>query len=330
MSDLAKLAGVSKATVSRALNGSELINFETRNRIQLLAKQHNYRINTRARNFRLKEILTIAVVIPSAYDAKWQISDPFFLELLGSISVSLMEKGHNVLLSGLDLNNPDVNQGGLVKINCDGIIVIGQSDLHEQLNSFVDGYTPVVVWGAKLPDQHYCTVGGDNLRGGLLATQHLIDRGCSSIAFVGDRSVPEGKLRYEGYLQALTYAGFEANPKLEIAIGAQKDDGYQAVLKLLSRGVKFDGVFCISDALAMAAISALDEHGFAIPEDVAVVGYDDISLTRYYTPSITSIHQDREIGGRLLVEKLLQIIDHQDVESFILPTNLVVRNSSKQ
>jgi DNA-binding LacI/PurR family transcriptional regulator len=315
--------------VSRALQNSELINIETREMIQRLAKLHNYRLNTQARNFRLKESLTIAVLIPSAENAKWQISDPFFLELLGSISVSLMEKGHDMLLSGLNLHQEDASTG-LGKINCDGIIVIGQADIHERLNLMVQTYEPMVVWGAQLVGQHYCTVGGDNLLGGRLATQHLIGQGCQRIAVIGDHKTPEGMLRYQGYQQALAEAGLAIDSGLMMVTEGQKDAGYQATLRLLSSGVTFDAIFALSDAIAMKAIYALDANGLSVPTDIAVVGYDDISLTRYYTPSITSIHQDREIGGRLLVEKLLQIIDGKTVSSVILPTNLVIRNSTKK
>ncbi|HOY23741.1 MAG TPA: LacI family DNA-binding transcriptional regulator [Cellvibrio sp.] len=328
MSDLARMAGVSKSTVSRALQNSELINVETREMIQRLAKLHNYRLNTQARNFRLKESLTIAVLIPSAENAKWQISDPFFLELLGSISVSLMEKGHDMLLSGLNLHEEDSSGIGLSKINCDGIIVIGQADIHQRLNHMAQTYEPMVVWGAQLDGQHYCTVGGDNLLGGRLATQHLIEQGCRRIAVIGDHNTPEAMLRYQGYERALVNAGLAIDPRLLIVTEGQKDAGYQATLRLLASGVEFDAIFALSDAIAMKAINALDTYGLSVPADIAVVGYDDISLTRYYTPSITSVHQDREIGGRLLVEKLLQILDGHQVSSVILPTNLVVRNST--
>lgn len=328
MSDLAKMAGVSKSTVSRALQNSELINVETREMIQRLAKLHNYRLNAQARNFRLKESLTIAVLIPSAENAKWQISDPFFLELLGSISVSLMEKGHDMLLSGLNLHQE--TSSGLSKINCDGIIVIGQADIHQRLNQMAKTYEPMVVWGAQLEGQSYCSVGGDNLLGGRLATQHLIEQGCRKIAVIGDYKTPEGMLRFQGYEQALMRAGIKQNESLVMMTEGQKDAGFLATQRLIASGVEFDAIFALSDAIAMKAINALDSNGFAVPANIAVVGYDDIALTRYYTPAITSVHQDREIGGRMLVEKLLKIIDGQDVRSSILPTNLVVRNSSQK
>jgi len=328
MSDLAKMAGVSKSTVSRALQNSELINIETREMIQRLAKLHNYRLNTQARNFRLKESLTIAVLIPSAENAKWQISDPFFLELLGSISESLMEKGHDMLLSGLNLHHETSN--GLSKINGDGIIVIGQSDIHERLNQMGRTYDPMVVWGAQMEGQSYCSVGGDNLLGGRLATQHLIEQGCRKIAVIGDYKTPEGMLRLHGYEQALLQAGIEKNADLIMMTEGEKDAGYLAAQRLIASGVTFDAIFALSDAIAMKAINALDANGFSVPANIAVVGYDDIALTRYYTPSITSVHQDREIGGRLLVEKLLQIIEGKNVKSSILSTNLIERNSSNK
>lgn len=330
MTDLARMAGVSKSTVSRALQNSELVNLETREKIQALAKEHNYRLNTQARNFRLKESLTIGVVIPSAENARWQITDPFFLELLGSISFSLIEQGHEMLLSGLSLHAVASGDDGLRRINCDGLIVMGQADCHEDLNRIADGHTPMVVWGAKLPDQRYCSVGGDNLRGGILATEHLLERGCKRIAIIGDWNTPEGELRYQGYRQALKQAGIAPLPSLEIEVDSSAARYHTSVLGLLSSGINFDGLFCLSDAIAMAAINALNSQGISVPGTIAVVGYDDISLSRYYTPSISSIHQDREIGGRLLVEKLLQLIDGQAASSSLLPTNLVARHSSVQ
>ncbi len=330
MTDLARMAGVSKSTVSRALQNSELVNLETREKIQALAKEHNYRLNTQARNFRLKESFTIGVVIPSAENARWQVTDPFFLELLGSISFHLIEQGHEMLLSGLSLHAVASGDDGLRKINCDGLIVAGQADCHEDLNRIADGQTPMVVWGAQMPDQRYCTVGGDNRRGGELATRHLLERGCKRIAIIGDWATPEGLWRYEGYHQVLAEAGIAPEPALEVMLDSARDSHRQAVLRLLASGYTFDGLFCLSDAIAMAAINALNEHGMTVPGDVAVVGYDDISLARYYTPSITTVYQDRELGGRWLVDKLLRLIDGERVESSMLPTEIILRNSSQR
>lgn len=330
MTDLARMAGVSKSTVSRALQNSELVNLETREKIQALAKEHNYRLNTQARNFRLKESFTIGVVIPSAENARWQVNDPFFLELLGSISFHLIEQGHEMLLSGLSLHAVASGDDGLRRINCDGLIVAGQADCHEDLNRIADGHTPMVVWGAELPDQRYCTVGGDNRRGGELATEHLLQQGCKRIAIIGDWGTPEGLLRYQGYQQALLAASISPEPLLAVSVSGERDSHRQAAMRLLTSGEPFDGLFCLSDAIAMAAINALNERGVSVPGRVAVVGYDDISLARYYTPAITSIYQDRELGGRWLVDKLLRMLDGEAVESSLLPTTLIERRSSQR
>lgn len=328
MADLARLAGVSKSTVSRALSGSELINPETRDRIQALAKEHKYRLDTRARHFRLKQKLNIAVIIPSADEAKWQLSDPFFLELIGGIAVSLNEKGHDLHLSVANSNQSADLAARVHDMGCDGVIVIGQWRIHAQLKALAESFPSLVVWGADLPDCNYCTVGGDNYRGGYLAAQHLIEIGRRNIAFIGDWTVPEGGMRFQGYLDALRDAGLKRNKLLEAQTGLNKRAGYQATVALLARGIGFDALFSVSDAFAMGAICALNEHGISVPDDVAVVGYDDLLLASYYMPSLSTIHQDREIGGRIMVERLIHIIEGQDVESFMLPTNLVVRDSS--
>lgn len=234
-----------------------------------------------------------------------------------------------MLLSGLSLHAVASGHDGLRRINCDGLIVAGQADCHEDLNRIADGNTPVVVWGARLPDQRYCSVGGDNRLGGELATRHLLDLGRRQIAIIGDWSTPEGHLRHAGYRQTLINSGLSPNPALEIALASGRDSHREAALRLIASGQTFDGLFCLSDAIAMAAINSLTEQGLRVPTEVAVVGYDDISLARYYTPSITTICQDRELGGRLMVEKLLAMIDGERVEPGLLPTDILIRNSSQ-
>ncbi|MEY3018366.1 MAG: hypothetical protein RL336_1501 [Pseudomonadota bacterium] len=327
MSDLALIAGVSKSTVSRALAGNELVNKETRDRIAALAREHNYRINTKARNFRTKQSLTIGLMVPSS-QSKWQINDPFFLELLGSIAVALNEQGHELLLSSAKLSAEHGIDQLVSQSHCDGLIFIGQADIHEQLNELADFNHAMVVWGGKVDQQRYITVGGDNVKGGFLATQHLLNQGRRRIAFVGDKATVEGGMRFQGYLNALQDAGIAFDDALFIEPKTGKDGAMKAVKEALSNGLQFDGLFALSDLIGMAAMRALAGHGVSIPDDVAVVGYDDISLSAYFVPPITSIRQDRELGGQLLVEKILALLEGDAVESSLLETSLVVRQSS--
>ena len=330
MSDLAKIAGVSTSTVSRALAGSELINPETRDKIRKLASEYNYRLDINARNLRLKNHLSIGVLIPSSDKAKWQLSDPFFLEMIGNIAESLSEKDHDMVLSHINLHDRDWVDDGVRQSQFDGLIVIGQSDIHSRLNDIAGSFPNITVWGAQLPDKNYCTVGTDNRLGGELAVSHLIEQGSSKVLFLGNRAVPEDRLRYAGYCDAYQKAGLVINEALSITSGSSKEEGYAAIQAAFKSGIEFDAVFAASDALAIAVISGLSNLGVTVPDDVLVVGYDDITIAAYYTPAITTVRQDRALGGSLLVNKLLKKINGDPVESQLIPTELIIRDSSRK
>ena len=329
MSDLARLAGVSKSTVSRALAGSERVTKETRERIQKLAEEHNYRMNVRARNFRLQNILTIGVLLPSNGRSDWLATDPFVLELLGSISDALEAKGgHELLLAKHSNNDPSWIDEFARTRSVDGIIVVGQSLYHEQLNKTAEWQKTMVVWGAEMPDQKYYTVGSDNYLGGKLATEHLLAQGRKKFAFLGDTRYPETRQRYRGYRDALKAAGLEYRSELTTDSENASDIAHQSVQHLLKAVPPFDALIASSDMLAISAMKAISGHGLAVPDDIAVVGYDNITLADYSNPTLSSITQDRALAGRLLVDKLFELIDTGKTENSIISTELVVRESS--
>lgn len=329
MADLAALAGVSKSTVSRALADSPLIPAETKERIRALAKEHNYRLNKRARNFATKDTLTIAVVIPDTEEKDWRLTDPFFLELLGSIADTLDSRRHELLLAKTASSMKDWALSHVRHGTCDGIILIGQGVQHEEINKLArDEDIPFVVWGGLLEDQAYCTVGSDNRLGGEKAGHHLIERGCKRIAFFGDPRLPEVGLRYAGFVTALEKAGLTSDPDLEVVAPFGAERTYKAIATFMDGAPDFDGIFASSDIIAMSAIRALRERGLSIPEDVSIVGYDDIALSTYYSPPLTTVRQDCQAGGRELVARLLTIIEGGIAEPLMLPTDLVARAST--
>ncbi|MGB5447879.1 MAG: LacI family DNA-binding transcriptional regulator [Woeseiaceae bacterium] len=328
MQELADIAGVTRGTVSRALSDSPRVNEKTKARIRALAEKHNYRVNQQARNFRLRKTGVISVVFMLDIKSKQHMSDPFFLEMLGGIADCLAEHDLDLFLAHAPVADVLELQNSRVFQNSDGVIFIGQGTQHEKLNVVANSDKPIVVWGAPMPGQAYCRVGGDNVTGGYLATKHLLENGRRNIAFFGDIKLPEIALRFSGYQKALDEQGIKSNPKLQIDVPFEMQHARESINEFLAGDSGFDAAVCSSDVMALSVIATLNESGREVPGDVAVVGYDDIGLASYGNPSLTTIRQNIRSAGRVLVESLLKIIDGQQADDTTLPSELVVRQSS--
>ena len=327
MTDIARMAGVSASTVSRALSGSPLIPEPTRTRITELARSLNYRINVGAANLRKRGVQTIGVVILG--DSMQMISDPFLLSILGSVADTLDERGMSLLLTRLKADRQHVLSDLVESGQVGGLIVIGQLTLHDYLNELSRNGFPMVVWGANLPDAMYPVVGGDNAMGGYLATRHLIERGCRHIAFFGDVNHPEAGLRYQGYVQALQEARLTPDPRLHQSF-LFSDSRIRAVIdQWLDQQLEFDAIFASSDVCAVSILGALSERGIAVPTQVKLVGYDDIALAEHMHPSLSSVRQPYALAGRALVDLLFEAIAGQPRRNVVLPTELIERESSR-
>jgi DNA-binding LacI/PurR family transcriptional regulator len=328
MVDIARLAGVSVSTVSRALNGSELVNAETRQRVAELARSLNYSINFGARNLRLQENRTIAVVVPYDAASRQHISDPFFLSIVGSIADALTDRGYDMLLSRVDAEHLDLSSHWFDSGKAIGVVLIGQWRHHDQLNEMAARKLPLVVWGGEMPQQLYCSVGGDNVLGGTLATRHLLQMGRRRIAFVGDSQLPEVWLRRQGYAQALREAGLEVQPSLELAAPFEPGIATAVLRDFCKAEQGFDAVVCCSDVLALLTIQALRAAGRSVPGDVAVIGYDDMPLAAYCDPPLTTVHQPVAEAGAELVEALLGQLRGERPGSRTMPVYLKLRESA--
>ena len=328
MADIARLAGVSVSTVSRALNGSKLINPETRERIEQLARSLNYSINLSAQNLRLQRNQTVAVVVPYDAQSRQHISDPFFLSIVGSIADALTDRGYDMLLSRVDAEALDSAAALYDSGKAIGIVIIGQWRHHDQLNELAARKVPVVVWGGQMPQQLYCSVGGDNIGGGLLGTRHLLQQGCRRIVFLGDAQLPEVHLRRRGYEQALLEAGLPPDPALELPVPFEIIAAREALDRLCASELVFDGVVACSDLLALQAVQAVRASGRDVPGDVAVVGYDDMPLATWSDPPLTTVHQPVAVAGAEIVEALLALLRGERAAPRTLPVHLVVRASA--
>lgn len=328
MVDIARLAGVSVATVSRALNGSALINPETTKRVQELARSLNYSINVSAKNLRMGENRTVAIVIPFDRKTRQTISDPFFLGMLGSLADALTEQGYDMLLSRVDADHLDKLAELYDTGRARGIIVIGQWGHHDQLNALTARGVPLVVWGANLPRQLYCSVGSDNEAGGEEAAQHLLAQGRHRIVFLGNIELPEVAQRFQGYMNAHRKHKMQVDPELQINVSFTTQQAKEDIERWLARGLQFDAIFASSDLIAMTAISALQARGLRVPQDVAVVGYDDIDAAGHFHPPLSTVHQSIDSAGPHLVAALQKVINTGTTDPILMPTTLVIRGSS--
>ena len=317
MADLAALAGVSKITISRALSDSPLVNRETRERLQALAREHGYKLNVSARNLRLRRSYTVAVIVEMKPSSDRTMFDPYPLVLLGGISQELTAAGYSVLLTTRQGASAAAVQAA------DGLILLGQGPRQDAVRRFDKLGLPMVVWGAQGQADAHVVVGSDNRAGGVAVAEHFIAQGRQHPVFVGNPSHPEILERLNGFVDALAAHGIK--PLLIRRDEFTLASGIDAVDSLAARGVPFDALFACSDLLAMGAIRALEALGRSVPQQVSVVGYDDMPLAASFLPPLSSVRQNWQEGGSLLARKMLALIRDEPVQSQALPVQLVVR-----
>lgn len=329
--DIAYLAGVSQPTVSRALRNSPLVSKETRERVQAIARQLNYKVDINARNLRSKSTRTLALLFCEDPGTGNSLINPFFLSMLGSVTKASATRGYDLLIS-FQQDSDDWQADYEDTHKADGIIFLGYGDYTtyiEKITRLDEMNAHFITWGPVLEGQPGYFLGCDNFDGGYLATRHLLQLGRRQIAFMGDasESAPEFMARYQGHCRALEEAGITPNEKLQVTAHTSEDSGIAAMNDLLQRGQPFDGLLGASDLIAIGAIKALQDQGWTVPEDVAVVGFDDIPVAAFCNPPLTTIHQDTILAGQLLVDNLIKVIEGEKVSPQKIPGKLVIRKS---
>ncbi len=328
ISDIARLAGVSKSTVSRALNNSPLIGQDTRERIQALAKSHNFKINVPARRLSMKRSNTIAFVT-HAYHKEFSVADLFGLEIMGGISKGLAMHGYDMLVVHVNPHETEWAHVYLGTGRVDGFILMTSTRKQFHIHALLEMDAPFIVWGVPPPDAEYCSVTGDNLNGGRIATQYLIEKGRKRIAFLGGpQEELEVQQRFEGYKSALLAVKRTVKTDLVAYGDYSNDSGARAMQQLLMQAPKLDAVFVNSDLMAIAAMDMIREHGRRVPEDIAVVGYDDLSISEHSNPPLTTVRQNVPMAGQMLAENLIRYLQTGVVTNFVTPVELIVRKSA--
>ncbi len=328
--DIADLAGVSQSTVSRALRESPLVNPQTRRKIQLIAREHNYKVDSSASNLRSKHSRTIAMLVHQESEMDSDIN-PFFVSMLASITRAAAARNYDVLLSFQQLSeNWIVDYQNSNK--AEGIILLGYggyTDYIRKAELLDDAH--VLTWGPVIEGQPGHFIGCDNRQGGYIATRHLLSLGHRLIAFLGDVSddCPEIQDRYFGYRKALREAGIRQDEALQAPATPAERSGYLAAQELLSRDVEFSAVFCSSDLSALGAVKAFREGKLSVPADISVVGFDDIPAVSYTTPALTTVRQNTAKAGEIMVDVLLRLVDGHTVRSQLIEPELTIRASCR-
>ncbi|WP_379545913.1 LacI family DNA-binding transcriptional regulator [Qipengyuania sp. DSG2-2] len=330
--DIAYRAGVSQPTVSRALRGDTSVSAATRERIESIARELNYAVDRNASSLRTQRSDTIALLIFEDPTPDDSMINPFFVAMLGSITRACARQGLDLLVSFQRMED-DWHQRYHDSHRADGLILLGYGDYQqyeERLEQLKEQGTSYARWGSVSSDAGGSTIGSDNFGAGRLAGEHLLERGRRKVAFLGrvDDNAPEFAQRYRGMIAALEEAGIPPDHALQSDAITTEKAGRAAVSALIAEGKPFDAVFAASDLIAIGAMQVLAENGYSVPDDVAVIGFDNIAAASLTTPPLTTIMQDVQGAGQRLVDMLLAQIEGGERPDPRLETRLIVRGST--
>ena len=329
LEEVAALAGVSRATVSRVVNGSPRVSAEARSLVQRAVAQLGYVPNRAARSLVTRRTDSIALVMSEPEDRVF--SDPFFARIVRGVSAELAAtEVQLVLVMARSPAQEERLERYVAGGHVDGVLLAslhGDDPLPRKLE---EAGVPVVLVGRPATATRASYVDADNRGGAAVAVQHLLARGRRRIATItGPLDMAPGLDRLDGYRDALRAAGARATRRLVEEGDFTEESGQRAMRALLERAADMDAVFAANDLMAAGALDALRAAGRRVPEDVAVVGFDDSVVSRWSEPRLTSVAQPVEEMGRQITRLLLaRIAGEAAGVSVILHTNLVVRESS--
>jgi LacI family transcriptional regulator len=328
MKKIAELAGVSKATVSRVLNDYPHIRTEVRERVLDVVQETGYQRNNVARMLASDRSNMIGLVIPS--EAETVFSDPYFPTLTRGISFAAITSKQTLalFLGHSDIEAEQTIRNILANGLLDGIIITADHRGAYFEDQLVNNDMPFVFIGRPEieSDVHY--VDTDNVAGGRMATDYLIERGYRRIGIIGSNKNVPGDDRYRGYQEALLAHGLPLDESLVAFGDYSMESGVSAMQELIP--AKPDAVFVTSDTMALGALRTLREHDLHVPDDIAIVGYDDLPPAVQADPQLTTVRQPIEQTGHLAVETLLQLIENpqRPLRQIQLPNELIVRDST--
>ncbi|HGS4527907.1 TPA: substrate-binding domain-containing protein [Vibrio cholerae] len=329
MKDIARLAGVSTSTVSHVINKSRFVSDEIAERVNNAAQQLNYAPSALARSLKMNRTKTIGMLVTTS-------TNPFFGEVVKGVERSCYHQGYNLILCNTEGDNQRMKASinTLLQKRVDGLLLMCSTLEGERLDVF-DRYPdiPIVVmdWGPILFASD--KIQDNSLQGGYIAAKHLIECGHKEIGCItGPLIRHQALMRYEGYKRALAEAGIAINPDWIVESDFECEGGYQAFEKLYERGKLPSALFVSNDMMAMGVIQAASQRGLRVPDDLSLIGYDDVHIAKFMTPALTTIHQPKYRLGKAAVDTLLYRLENPDTTAQVvqLEPTLVVRNSVRK
>lgn len=302
MKDVARLAGVSTSTVSHVINKDRFVSDAIRVRVEDAVRTLNYAPSALARSLKLNQTRTIGMLITAS-------SNPFYSELVRGVERSCFERGYSLVLCNTEGDEQRMNRNleTLLQKRVDGLLLLC-TETHQPSPAIMTRYPaiPTVMMDWSPFDGDSDVIQDNSLLGGDIATRHLIEKGFTRIACVtGPLDKTPARLRLEGYRAAMQRAGLAVPEGYEVIGDFEFGGGLRAMQSLLVLPEPPQAVFMGNDAMAVGAYQALYQAGLRIPQDIALVGYDDIELARYMTPPLTTIHQPKDELGELAIDVLI-------------------------
>lgn len=326
--DVAKMAGVSTTTVSHVINKTRFVAEDTEKLVLQAIKDLNYSPSAVARSLKINTTKSIGMIVTTS-------ETPYFAEIIHAVEEHCYRQGYSLFLCNTQNNAEKIRNhlDMLAQKRVDGILVMCSEYLPDSLNILTNFETiPMVVmdWG---PNVDTDIIQDNSFNGGYLATQHLIENGHKHIGIIaGELSKTTAKTRYEGFVHAMQEAGLTINPNWVMEGFFEPEDGYECMNKILRQDTLPTAVFCCNDVMALGAISAISEKGLRVPDDISIIGYDNIHASRFYAPPLTTIHQSKSRLGVQAVNLLFERINHKSEqrETIEIHSELVVRKSVKK
>ncbi|WP_426726505.1 ribose operon transcriptional repressor RbsR [Cronobacter dublinensis] len=302
MKDVARLAGVSTSTVSHVINKDRFVSDAIRVRVEDAVRTLNYAPSALARSLKLNQTRTIGMLITAS-------SNPFYSELVRGVERSCFERGYSLVLCNTEGDEQRMNRNleTLLQKRVDGLLLLC-TETHQPSPAIMTRYPaiPTVMMDWSPFDGDSDVIQDNSLLGGDIATRHLVEKGFTRIACVtGPLDKTPARLRLEGYRTAMQRAGLAVPEGYEVIGDFEFGGGLRAMQSLLALPEPPQAVFMGNDAMAVGAYQALYQAGLRIPQDIALVGYDDIELARYMTPPLTTIHQPKDELGELAIDVLI-------------------------